>query len=246
MSDPVEDFHRRNSLHIDAMSHDENLQQVTREWFLQASRHEYSYHFSWLGRPIIQFPQDIVAMQELIWNIKPDAIVETGVAHGGALVLYASLLELLGADGIVVGVDIDIRPHNRRAITEHALAHRIRLIEGSSVDEATFAQVRHVLGDRRRVLVALDSNHTHEHVLRELNLYSPLISRGSYLVVMDSVIEDLPEDFFPNRPWGRGNNPKTAIWEFLHSNDRFEIDRELEAKLQITVAPDGYLRCIKD
>ena len=224
---------------------DASLKALSLEWLTQASRHKYSYNFSWLGRPIIQFPQDILAIQELVWKIKPNLIVETGVAHGGSLLLYASLLELIREDGLVVGIDIEIRPPNREQLEQHPLWPRMKLIEGSSLDPAVVATVRS-FAEGRRVLVVLDSNHTRAHVLRELQLYSPLVSKGSYVVVCDTIIEDLPVEFFPDRPWSKGNNPKTAVREFLGQNDRFEIDREIQDKLLITVAPDGYLRCIKD
>jgi len=240
------DFDERNREFISRMGADAELNALSRRWFENVSRFEYSYHFTWMGLPIIQFPQDIVAMQELVWAVKPDCIIETGVARGGSLIFYASMLELLGGDGIVIGVDIDIRPHNREAIEGHPMAKRISLIQGSSIDEATVAQVRKLCGSRKRVLVTLDSNHTHEHVLSELEMYSPLVTRGSYLVVFDTVVEDLPKAQFPDRPWGPGNNPKTAVWEFLKRSDRFEIDKSIHYKLQLTVAPDGYLKCLKD
>ncbi|HVW00182.1 MAG TPA: CmcI family methyltransferase, partial [Planctomycetaceae bacterium] len=167
-------------------------------------------------------------------------------AHGGSLIYYASLLELLGGDGRVVGVDIDIRAHNRAEIDAHPMRKRIDLVQGSSIDPATADQVKALAAGREPVLVILDSNHTHAHVLEELKLYSPLVKKGSYLVVFDTIIEDMPEDFFTDRPWGKGDNPKTAVWEFLKQNDRFEIDSDIEHKLLLTVAPDGWLRCIKD
>jgi len=204
----------------------------------------YSYNFTWMGRPIIQYPQDIVAMQEIIWRVRPDLIIETGVAHGGSAVFYASLLELLGGDRIVVAVDIEIRPHNRQAIEAHPMFPRIRLIEGSSTEPQTVAQVQQLAAGRQTVLVCLDSNHTHDHVLRELEFYSPLVTPGSYLVVFDTIIEDLPAGMFPDRPWGKGNNPKTAVHKFLKTNNRFEIDPAIQDKLLITVCPDGFLRCI--
>jgi cephalosporin hydroxylase len=222
------------------------LHAASKKWVENASRLKYSYNFTWLGRPIIQFPQDIIAMQEIIWRVQPDLIIETGVARGGSLLLYASLLELIGGAGQVLGIDIDIRQHNRVAIENHPLAHRIALMQGSSIDEELVADVREFAGGKERVLVALDSNHTHEHVARELTLYSPLVTKGSYLVVFDTLIEDMPEDYFPDRPWGKGNNPRTAVRQFLESTDRFVIDQELNHKLLITVAPDGYLRCVKD
>jgi cephalosporin hydroxylase len=231
---------------VKQMAADKSLTALSRRFFDHASRYKYSYHFEWLGRPIVQFPQDIVAMQEIIWRTKPDLIVETGVAHGGSLVFYASMLELLGGDGRVVGIDVEIRPHNRIAIEGHPLGRRITLIEGSSTDPAVVRQAVEAAQGRSRVLVALDSNHTHDHVLRELELYSPLVTRGSYLVVFDTVVEDMPADFFPDRPWDHGNNPKTAVHEFLLSNDRFRIDKLIEGKLLITTSPDGYLECVKD
>jgi cephalosporin hydroxylase len=213
---------------------------------------QYSYNFRWMGRPIIQYPQDMIAMQEILWDVRPDLIVETGIAHGGSLVYYASLCELMG-HGEVLGIDIDIRPHNREAIEAHPMFKRIQLLQGSSTDPAIVAQV-HAMAAGKRVLVVLDSNHTHDHVLAELEAYAPLTSTGSYCVVFDTVVEDLPDEMFPDRPWGRGNNPKTAVWEYmgrLANEGRkafdgnplvLQIDKDLESKLLITVAPDGYLR----
>jgi cephalosporin hydroxylase len=220
--------------------------------FLEASIVDrYSYNFTWLGRPIIQYPQDIVAFQELVFNVRPDLIVETGIAHGGSLVLSASMLCLLDViEGLdpresprkVVGVDIDIRPHNRQALDDHPLRFKMELIEGSSIDPAIIEQVRSHAGGRERVLVSLDSNHTHEHVFAELNAYADLVTVGSYCIVFDTVIEDLPAGSFPDRPWDVGNNPKTAVYEWLKNHPEFEIDKEIDNKLLISVAPDGYLR----
>jgi len=229
---------------IAAMAGDADVDRLVRELFDRVNDYRYSYNFTWLGRPVIQYPQDLVALQEIIWRVQPDVIVETGIAHGGSLVFSASMLELLGGDREVVGVDIEIRPHNREAIEAHPMARRIAMIEGSSVDDDVVAQVRERVAGRERVLVVLDSNHTHEHVARELELYGELVTPGSYLVVMDTVIDDMPAEAFPDRPWGPGNNPKTAVHEFLARNDRFEIDREISDKLLITVAPDGYLKCL--
>ncbi len=241
-----EEFDNRNKEKIALMRRDEALTDTTRSWFQQSSKYEYSYHFTWLGLPIIQFPQDVLALQEIIWRVKPDAILETGIARGGSLILSASLLELLGGDRVVVAVDIDIRAHNRKAIEEHPLAKRITMIEGSSTDPAVVAAVEECLRGRERILVILDSNHTHEHVLAELELYSPLVKSGSYLIVFDTIIEDMPDEFSRDRPWSRGDNPKTAVKTFLETNGRFEIDEEIQNKLLITVAPDGYLRCLRD
>jgi cephalosporin hydroxylase len=231
---------------IRKMGEDAEMAEHTRNWFNASCGHNYSYNFKWMGRPIIQFPQDIVATQEIIWDTKPDLIIETGIAHGGSLILSASMLELLGNDGQVLGVDIEIRPHNRTAIEEHPMFKRISMIEGSSVDDSIADQVRKHAEGKERIMLILDSNHTHEHVLQELEFYSSLVTKGCYLIVFDTVVEDMPADFFPNRPWGPGDNPKTAVREFLKSNSRFELDREIQDKLQITVAPDGYLKCIAD
>jgi cephalosporin hydroxylase len=235
-----------NQANLQRMAGDATLRREARELFIGACRYRYSYNFSWLGRPIIQFPDDIVAMQEIIWRVKPDLIVETGIAHGGSLILWASLLHLLGGDGQVVGIDVEIRPANRSEIEGHPLSSRITMIEGSSVDAAVVERVHDLARARQRALVVLDSNHTHDHVARELELYSPFVRRGSYLIVMDTVVEEMPADFYPDRPWGPGNNPKTAVEAFLKSNNRFEVDQEIDGKLLMSVAPGGYLRCIKD
>ena len=244
--DDTDAFNERNRIAVRRMGQSEALRRRSCDWLLEAVNHEYTHHFTWLGMPIIQLPQDIIAVQELIWQIKPRLIVETGVARGGSVVFYASLLELLGGDGMVVGIDIDIRSHNRARIESHSMFRRIQLVEGSSIDQAVVRHVHELAAGKSPVLVVLDSNHTHDHVLAELNAYAPLVGRDSYIVVFDTVVEDMPAGSFPDRPWDKGNNPKTAVKEFLRTNSRFEIDRELENRLQITVAPSGYLRCIKD
>jgi cephalosporin hydroxylase len=221
---------------------------------------QYSYNFVWLGRPIIQYPQDMAAMQELIWSIKPDLIVETGIAHGGSLIFSASMLALLDlTDAIegrrevnpgqsqrrVLGIDIDIRPHNRALIETHPMASRIQMIQGSSIAKNIVEQVKSIAAGYKTVIVCLDSNHTHAHVLAELNAYAPLVSKGSYCVVFDTVVDDLPKELFPDRPWGPGDNPKTAVEEFLAQNPDFKVDESIHNKLLITVAPGGYLRRIR-
>jgi len=216
--------------------------------FLNASiKPKYSYNFSWLGRPIIQYPQDMVAMQELIWKVQPDLIIETGIAHGGSLIFSASILELNAIcggcqDAEVLGLDIDIRAHNREAIEAHPMFKRISMIQGSSIAPEIIEQVKAKAAGKQKILVCLDSNHTHDHVLAELEAYAPLTSVGSYCVVFDTLIEDMPDDMFSDRPWGVGNNPKTAVWEYLKTHPEFEIDKSIQHKLLITVAPDGYLK----
>jgi len=229
---------------IRAMQADPELRVLRQRMYALYAKYRYSYNFTWYGRPIIQIPEDIVMMQELILRVRPDLIVETGVAHGGSLMLSASMLELLGA-GAVVGIDLEFRPHNRKAIETHPLSKRIRLIEGSSIDEHVVGSVRRMAKDCRCVMVLLDSKHTHQHVFRELELYSPLVSRGSYLVVFDTGIEDMPEGTFAGKPWGKGDNPKTAVRQFLASNNDFVVAHELEERLMYTVAPNGYLRRIR-
>ena len=241
-----DDFDQRNADHIGRMAADGPLREASQRWFVESLKHEYSYHFTWMGRPIIQYPQDIVAMQEIIWAVRPAVIVETGVARGGSLVFYASMLELIGGPGRVIGIDVDVRSHNARAIAEHSMSRRITIVRGSSVDADVVGRVRSEIGDQRPVMVVLDSDHTHDHVLRELELYSPLVTAGSYLVVFDTVIETIPEVARPDRSWRPGNSPLSAVREFLKQTDRFEVDRIIDAKLQISVAPSGYLKCLRD
>jgi cephalosporin hydroxylase len=230
---------------IDGYRQNRILREAAANFCVETLKNKYSYNFTWLGRPVIQYPQDMILMQELIWETQPDLIIETGIAHGGSLIFYASLLKLIGA-GEVIGIDVDIRKHNRLAIEKHSMYDKIQLLEGSSIDATIIQKVRDLIKDHSRVMVILDSNHTHDHVMQELQLYSPVVTKGSYLVVFDTIIEDLPADFCPDRPWGKGNNPKTAVLEFLKTNDRFVIDRNPETKALITMAPGGYLKCVKD
>ena len=245
MSD-IEKFNKERLASIRALRARDDLARQADALFREMTRSRYMYNFDWLGLPIIQLPQDILAAQELIWRVRPGAIVETGVARGGSVIFSASMLQLLDGDGIVVGVDVDIRPHNRAAIEKHPLARRIRLVEGSSVDPVVCDRVRRHVGGRGPVMVFLDSNHTHEHVLAELRLYSGFVGNGSYIIVYDSVIDRLPAEDSAERPWGPGNNPRTAVHAFLAENDRFEIDRDVEGKLLLTCCPDGFLKCRKD
>jgi cephalosporin hydroxylase len=245
MSDEATRFADERRREAAEMHEDGELKRLSREWFDKSYKYRYSYNFRWLGRPIIQYPEDIVAIQELLWRVQPDLVIETGVAHGGSLILSSSVLELIG-HGSVIGVDIDIRAHNRKAIEAHPLSKRIHLIEGSSIDDKVLAEVSKRAAGQRKIVVFLDSNHTHEHVLRELDLYSPFVGKDSYLVAFDTVVEEMPETAFGDRPWGRGNNPMTAVREFLARNRRFVIDEELDQRLQFSVAPRGYLRCVED
>ncbi|MGI0062632.1 MAG: cephalosporin hydroxylase family protein [Nitrosotalea sp.] len=241
-----DDFEKEKQENIRKLGMNDKLQIESKKWLEEVSKFKYSYNFTWLGRPIIQFPQDMIALQEIIWNVKPDLIIETGIARGGSLIFYASLLELIGENGKVLGIDIDIREHNKIEIERHPMHKRITMIQGSSIDENTANTVRSYAKDKKRILVLLDSNHTHEHVLKEMHLYSPLVTKNSYMIVCDTSLEDMSEDFFTDRPWGKGNNPKTAVREFLKNDDRFVIDNEIENKLLITEHPSGYLKCVKE
>lgn len=245
---------------ISANAVDKPLQEAAKQFMTASIASRYSYAFTALGRPIIQYPQDIVAVQELIWRVRPDLVIDIGIAHGGSLVNYASCLAMLDyCDAIeankaldptapqrrVIGVDLDIRAHNRRAIETHPLAGRIDLIEGSSIDAGVISEVHSRAASFSRILVSLDSNHTHDHVLAELIAYAPLTSVGSYCVVFDTIIEYLDKNAFPDRPWGPGNNPKTAIDAYLSQNPQFEIDDSMDNKLLISAAPGGYLRRLR-
>jgi cephalosporin hydroxylase len=223
---------------------DVGLKEATTQFINESIRVGYSYNFSWMGRPIIQYPQDMIAMQELIWEIKPDLIIETGVAHGGSIIFYASLLELLGK-GEIIGIDIDIREHNRMAIESHPMSKRVKLIQGSSISDEVLSEVKKHVKGKTNILVCLDSNHTHQHVLRELELYSQFVSLNSYLVVFDTIVQDLPPELIIDRPWTKGNNPKSAVWEFLKSHNEFNIDHSIDNKVMISVAPEGYLKRVR-
>lgn len=243
-------FDQEVAARLDANGGNEALARTAHDFTVASIDSQYSYNFSWLGRPIIQYPQDIVAMQELIWTVQPDLIIETGIAHGGSLIFSASMLELNAAcggpaDALVVGVDIDIRAHNRTAIEAHPMSRRIRMIQGSSVAPEIIAQVAEAAAGKPRVLVCLDSNHTHAHVLAELEAYAPMTSVGSYCVVFDTVVEDLPAELIKDRPWGPGDNPKTAVHAYLASHPEFAIDKRVDHKLLVSVAPDGYLKRVR-
>ncbi|MET3855204.1 cephalosporin hydroxylase family protein [Rhizobium sp. OAE497] len=257
---PVEQFANERRSAIANYRGDEEFQQLSRRWREVSMDRRYVYNFDWLGRPIIQYPQDIQAMQEIVWRTRPDLIIETGIAHGGSLILSASLLAMLDmCDAItsgavidprqskrkVLGIDIDIREHNREEIEAHPLASRISMLQGSSIAGDIVAQVRQFASGFERVMVCLDSMHTHDHVAAELEAYAPLVTPGCYCAVFDTFVEDLPANFFSDRPWDVGNNPKTAVRSYLSNHPEFEIDSELEGKLMVTVAPEGFLKRVK-
>lgn len=258
--DPIQQFDQEARNRADAFGHDLQFQSLSRDWLEASMSRQYVYNFHWLGRPIIQYPQDMVAMQDLIWRVRPDLVIETGIAHGGSLILSASMLAMLDmCDAIeagttldpkaskrkVLGIDIDIRDHNRAAIEAHPMSSRIQMIQGSSIAPDVAAQVKAVAASYKRVLVCLDSMHTHDHVLAELEAYAPLVSVDSYCVVFDTFVEDMPPRFFKDRPWDVGNNPKTAVHKYLETHKEFEIDKLIENRLQVTVAPDGFLKRVR-
>jgi cephalosporin hydroxylase len=240
----IEKFKNEVKENISLQGNNEQLKSTAAAFMDASIRSRYSYNFTWLGRPIIQYPQDIIAIQEIIYQLQPDLIIETGIAHGGSLILHASICELIGK-GEVLGIDIDIREHNKEEILKHRMSKRISMIQGSSIDEAIVKQVTAIAAGKEKVLVILDSNHTHDHVLNEMLCYAPLVTTGSYLLVFDTVVEDLANDIYDNRPWGIGDNPKTAVWDFLKTNDDFVIDTAIDNKLLISVAPSGFLKKVK-
>ncbi|MBX2921424.1 MAG: cephalosporin hydroxylase family protein [Chitinophagaceae bacterium] len=242
--DPIKKFEEEKLERLDRQLQNKKLKKLADDFFLESVKAGYSYNFSWMGRPIIQYPQDMIAMQEIIWNIQPDLIIETGIAHGGSLIFYASLLELIGK-GEILGIDIDIRAHNKKEIENHPMFKRIKILEGSSISNEIIDKVKVHAEGKKNILVVLDSNHTHDHVLKELELYSPFVSKGSYAIVFDTVVEDMPADYdWGSRPWGKGNSPKTAAEAFLKKNADFKVDESIDAKLIISVAPGGYLKRI--
>jgi cephalosporin hydroxylase len=242
--DPIKQFELERKDRVKSYEENDKLKDASKSWLNETFKSKYEYNFEWLGRPIIQYPMDVMAVQEIIWKVQPDLIIEVGIAHGGSIIFSASMLEINGK-GDVLGIDIDIREYNRKEIEEHKMFKRISLLEGSSISNEIIEEVEKIAKDKPKVLVLLDSNHTHEHVLEELKLYSKFVSVDSYIVVFDTFVEDLPDEFSNDRPWGKGNNPKTAVWEFLKNNNDFEIDKEIENKLVITSAPDGFLKRVK-
>jgi cephalosporin hydroxylase len=255
--DPVKQFADERKERLVSFAQDGEFRSLSQRWLEASMRKKYVYNFDWLGRPIIQYPQDMWAVQELIWTVKPDLVIETGIAHGGSLILSASILAMLDyceamEKGVsldpratkrrVIGIDIDIREHNRKAIEAHPLAPMLTLIEGSSIAPETVAKVKDAAKGYQRVMVFLDSMHTHAHVLEELKAYAPMTSKGSYCVVFDSFVEDMPADLFPDRPWSPGDNPKTALHEYLKTHPEFVIDKSIEGKLLVSVCADGFLK----
>ncbi len=253
----IEEFQLECQNRIASYANNEKLKSTAHEFLKQSAANKYAYNFAWLGRPIIQYPADIVAMQEIIFTVQPDLIIETGIAHGGSLIFSASMLALLNLcypnqtatnKRKVLGIDIDIREHNKQAIMQHPMYKDLKMIEmiqGSSIADEVVSQVKNFVknGNYQKVLIFLDSMHTHDHVLAELHAYSPLVSSGSYCIVFDTLIENMPKDYYPDRPWNVGNNPMTAVKEFLKTDEgkKFEIKPEIFNKLLVSVAENGFL-----
>jgi cephalosporin hydroxylase len=240
---PIKQFEAERAAAIAEMGKDNELRKKSLDWMLHADKYKYTYNFSWMGRPIIKFPNDILILQEIIWNLKPDFIVETGIAHGGSIIFSASMLELIG-HGEVIAVDIDIREHNRKEIEKHPMSKRIKMFQGSSTDPEIVTMIKDKVKGKK-VLVCLDSNHTHDHVLEELRMYADMVTTGSYMVCPDTFVEFFPKGYCADRPWDVGNNPMTAIQAFLKEDERFIIDKDIDNKLMITEGFDGYLKRIK-
>jgi cephalosporin hydroxylase len=252
-SDRDADFAKMRRDQIKQMGEDEPLRKLTHQWFQRATEHGYSYHFEALGAPIIQFPQDIVAVNEIIWSVRPDVIIETGIARGGSVVNSASQLALLDLSECqlgtpfvprrkVIAIDVDIREFNKEALEKHFLTPWFELIEGSSTSCNVVQEVTSRIPNDSAVLVLLDSNHTHDHVVAELRAYAPFVTPGSYCVVFDTVIQQMPQGYFHDRPWDVGNNPATAVHEFLMGCHDFVVDQAISDKLLVSAAPGGYLK----
>lgn len=240
-----ERFQQEREADIEKMGNDAVLRQKSLDWMLHADKYKYTYNYAWMGRPIIKFPNDILIQQEIMWELKPDLVIETGIAHGGSIIFTASMMEMMGIPGEVVGVDIDIRPHNKHAIDNHPMKKRITMYEGSSVEPNIIDKVKnHTIG-KRCVMVILDSLHSHNHVYQELCAYAPMTTIGSYCILPDTFIEFFPKGYYSeSRPWDVGDNPYTAMRSFMDQNNSFEIDKSRTNKAMITETIDGYLKRI--
>jgi cephalosporin hydroxylase len=244
--DPIAEFFEERQADIQRMGADEELRRKSIDWMLHADKYKYTYNFTWMGRPIIKFPSDMVIQQELMWKLRPDLVIETGIAHGGSIVFTSSMMEMMGIDGEVVGIDIDIRKHNRAEIEKHPMAKRITMYEGNSVDAGMIEKVRLHTAGKRCVMVVLDSLHSHDHAYKELVAYAPMATTGSYCILPDTFIEFFPKGYYSStRPWDVGDNPYTAMKQYLAETDLFEIDRALTDKAMITETVDGYLKRVR-
>lgn len=245
MSKVFEFFNERKK-DILRMYADKYFSSLSLKWIKESIKYKYNYNFTWMGRPIIKYPNDMVVIQEIFWKVKPNLVIETGIAHGGSVIFSASLLKMMGIKKFkVIGVDIDIRKHNLKEILRHPMKKFIKLIEGSSTDKKVLNTVTNYVKKYKKILVILDSNHIHKHVLEELNLYSKFVTKNSYIILPDTYIEFLPNNTFPDRPWGKGNNPFSALKVFLKNNKNFKVDEIFSKKTMITEAFSGFIKKIK-
>lgn len=246
MKNKIKEFDIKVKKNLNKMNRDKKLFKKSLNWMIHADKYKYTYNFQWAGIPVIKFPNDLVALQEIISKVKPDVIIETGVAHGGSVVFSASMLQLYSSkSSFVVGIDIDIRKHNLTRLKKNKFYNRLKLIEGSSTAPDVIHKVKKLIKGKKKIMVFLDSNHTYQHVKDEINIYKDLVTKNSYLVVEDTFSEYFPKGYYSNRPWDVGNNPMIALKEFLQQNKNFVVDREICSKLQITETFDGYLKKIK-
>jgi len=244
--DKVKQFYNERKNDIEKMGMDVDLRKKSLEWMLHADKYKYTYNYSWMGRPIVKYPNDMLIQQELMWMLKPDLIIETGIAHGGSIIFSASMQKMMGIDGEVVGIDIDIRPHNRKLIEEHPMYKNITMFEGNSTDKNFIKKIEEHVTGKKTVMVILDSLHSHQHVYLELQLYSKFVTLGSYCILPDTFIEFFPKGYYSkNRPWDVGDNPYTAMKQFINETDEFEVDKSLTNKAMITETIDGYLKRVK-
>ncbi len=244
MSFDREQFDADKIKNATSLGKDEELQKLALELIEKSDKHYHAYQWTWLDLPIIQSTEDILAAQELVWKVKPDVIIETGIAWGGSIVFYASLLQLIGK-GKIVGIDVALPQKNIDKIMSYPFSDRIELIQGSAVDQSIVDLAASHIKEGQTVMLMLDSNHTHEHVLKELEMYSHLVTKDSYIIVSDTIVEDIPTQEHRPRPWGPGDNPKTAVNAFLKGNDRFVLDEYYNNKILVTFDKGGYLRCVK-
>ena len=245
----INKFKKQSKAEVNKQSKDKKFINISKKWLLESHRLKYTYHFNWFGIPIIQYPSDIVGVQEIIYKIKPDLIIETGIAHGGSVIFHSTILDMLSQNDKkkrkVVGIDIDIRKHNLKRIKKHYFNKNLILIEGSSIDQKVKKRVYKIAKNKKTIMVILDSNHSSKHVYEELSFYSKFVTKNSYCIVFDTIVEDLPNKFVKNRPWSKGNNPLTAVKLFLKGNKSFKIDNEIDNKLMISSAKNGFLKRIK-
>ena len=244
--DPIKTFFEERRADIDKMGLDDELRRKSLDWMIHADKYKYTYNYTWMGRPIIKYPNDMVVQQELMWELKPDLVIETGIAHGGSIIFTASMMEMMGIAGEVVGIDVDIRSHNRTELEAHPMIERITMYEGDSVSEKMVEKIKRHIAGKSCVMVILDSLHSHEHVYKELLAYAPMTTIGSYCILPDTFIEFFPKGYYADsRPWDVGDNPYTAMKQYLNETDMFEIDEARTNKAMITETIDGYLKRVR-